>query len=71
MGESSPVQVGSLIASTIENLMVSLSSMEHKLSMVKATTSEESGGENVGKSDNENNDDEYWSKELKALAEKE
>ena len=66
VGESSPVQVGSLIASTIENLMVSLSSMEHKLSMVKATTSEESGGENVGKSDNENNDDGVMNKRLEA-----
>lgn len=37
LGESSPIQVGSLVASTIENLMVSLSSMEHKLNEVKAT----------------------------------
>ena len=37
LGESSPIQVGSLVASTIENLMVSLSSMEHKLNEVKAS----------------------------------
>jgi len=67
VGESSPVQVGSLIASTIENMLVSLSSMEHKLSMVKATTSEESGDdENVGKGDNENNDDGVMNKRLEA-----
>jgi len=68
VGESSPVQVGSLIASTIENMLVSLSSMEHKLSMVKATTSEEESGgeENVGKSDNENNDDGVMNKRLEA-----
>uniref|UniRef100_A0A7S2M8Z9 Lon N-terminal domain-containing protein n=1 Tax=Skeletonema marinoi TaxID=267567 RepID=A0A7S2M8Z9_9STRA len=67
VGESSPVQVGSLIASTIENMLVSLSSMEHKLSMVKATTSEEESGddENVGKSDNEN-DDGVMNKRLEA-----
>jgi len=35
VGESSPVQIGSLVASTIENLMVSLSSMEYKLNQVK------------------------------------
>lgn len=40
LGESSPIQVGSLVASTIENLMVSLSSMEHKLNEVKATKKE-------------------------------
>jgi len=68
VGESSPVQVGSLIASTIENMLVSLSSMEHKLSMVKATTREEESGddENVGKSDNENNDDGVMNKRLEA-----
>jgi len=67
VGESSPVQVGSLIASTIENMLVSLSSMEHKLSMMKATTSEEGSGddENVGKSDNEN-DDGVMNKRLEA-----
>eukprot|EP00581_Thalassiosira_minuscula_P002442 CAMPEP_0183736074 /NCGR_PEP_ID=MMETSP0737-20130205/48442_1 /TAXON_ID=385413 /ORGANISM="Thalassiosira miniscula, Strain CCMP1093" /LENGTH=493 /DNA_ID=CAMNT_0025969989 /DNA_START=61 /DNA_END=1542 /DNA_ORIENTATION=- len=34
-GESSPVEVASTVAGTIENLMVSLSSMEHKLKEIE------------------------------------
>eukprot|EP00986_Skeletonema_menzelii_P012252 scaffold6677_cov155-Skeletonema_menzelii.AAC.21 len=62
VGESSPVQVGSLVASTIENLMVSLSSMEHKLNKVKAATAataaaEESNGDKNGNDKKSNDDD--------------
>lgn len=58
VGESSPVEVGSLIASTIENLMVSLSSMEHKLSKVKAeTTAAKNEESSVGDEKMSNGDD--------------
>ncbi|KAL7428509.1 hypothetical protein ACHAXM_001297 [Skeletonema potamos] len=42
-GESSPVQIGSLVASTIENLMVTLSSMEHKLKEINDKKKKEGG----------------------------
>ena len=58
-GVSSPQQVGSSVASTIENLMVNLSSMEHKLSQVKAKTKEVADESDQTKiyDDNKNSDD--------------
>ena len=68
VGESSPVQVGSLVASTIENLMVSLSSMEHKLSKVKAATAAatEEESDNNGNDEKKSNDDGVMNKRLEA-----
>ena len=69
VGESSPVQVGSLVASTIENLMVSLSSMEHKLSKVKAETTAAKKEESSVVGDEKSNgddDDKVMNKRLEA-----
>lgn len=74
LGESSPIQVGSLVASTIENLMVSLSSMEHKLNEVKATKKEATTGtitttpqkKDGAVANNEDNDDREMNTRLEA-----
>lgn len=58
VGESSPIQIGSLVASTIENLMVSLSSMEYKLNEIKEKeeTAKSESGNNNKETDNEKGD---------------
>ena len=40
-GESSPLEVASLVAGNIENLMLSLASMEHKLKVAEERKNEE------------------------------
>jgi len=73
-GESSPVQIGSLVASTIENLMVTLSSMEHKLKEINDKKKKEGGDdfsfspEVVSKQDDnvESDEDEVMNKRLAA-----
>lgn len=68
VGESSPIQIGSLVASTIENLMVSLSSMEYKLNQVKQkeeTTAMEENASNNKETENEK-DDGVMNKRLEA-----
>ncbi len=72
-GESSPVEIGSLVASTIENLMVTLSSMEHKLKEINAKKKKESDSSSSSssqvvaeKEDTEGDQDEVMNKRLAA-----
>lgn len=58
-GLSSPIQVGSLLAGTIENLMVSLSSMEHKLREVKKANAVSKRPLDQQKDKDDDNNDDY------------